>query len=234
MNIDRIDQSPPHSDAIASPRALSADQLLVSRAKSGDRSAFDALVRKYRHRVMQVCRRHVRNLADVEDAVQLTLMKAYLGLAKFRGDAEFYSWLHRIAINTAMTLGSRQAQRENSFLVNAGRETLSEVFLPAVLDTPEGLAVAEETHQLLWRAITALCEEQRATLVLRELYGMSYSEVADAMCCPVGTVRSRVSRARESVEAHVKRMHVCRPVCAGVPIHRKENSPAIAETPWEL
>jgi RNA polymerase sigma-70 factor (ECF subfamily) len=188
--------------------SLSADHPLVLRAKSGDRSAFDALVRKYRHRVMQVCRRYVRNLADAEDAVQISLLRAYVGLKNFRGDSEFYSWLHRIAVNSAATLQSLNTRHEKFIVLGTGEEDIAQAPMPKMLDTPEGIAVADETCEVVWRAIEALCEEQRATLVLRELYGMSYAEVADAMSCPVGTVRSRVSRAREAVDAKIERMYV--------------------------
>jgi RNA polymerase sigma-70 factor, ECF subfamily len=187
--------------------ALSADHALVLRAQSGDRGAFDALVRKYRDRVMQVCRRYMNNSADAEDAVQITLMKAYRGLKRFRGDAAFYSWLHRIAINSAVTLASLEMRRESLFGPDLHYEELSEALMPKALDTPEGLALADETLKVVWDAIASLCEEQRATLVLHELHGKSYSEVAHAMSCPVGTVRSRVFRAREAIDAQIQRVY---------------------------
>jgi RNA polymerase sigma-70 factor, ECF subfamily len=187
--------------------ALSADHALVLRAQSGDRGAFDALMRKYRHRVMQVCRRYMHNSADAEDAVQITLMKAYRGLKRFRGDAAFYSWLHRIAINSAMTLASLATRRESLFALDLHLEELSQALMPKALDTPEGLALADETLKVVWRAIASLCEEQRAALVLHELHGMSYADVARAMSCPVGTVRSRVFRAREAVDAKIQRVY---------------------------
>jgi RNA polymerase sigma-70 factor (ECF subfamily) len=185
--------------------ALCADQALVLRAQSGDRGAFDALVRKYRHRVMQVCRRYMHNSEDAEDAVQITLMKAYRGLKRFRGDAAFYSWLHRIAMTSAMTLASLEMRRESFFVLD--HEELSEALVPKALDTPEGLALADETLKVVWHAIASLCEEQRATLLLHELHGKSYSEVAHAMSCPVGTVRSRVFRAREAIDAQIRRVY---------------------------
>jgi RNA polymerase sigma-70 factor (ECF subfamily) len=184
--------------------ASSADHALVLRAQSGDRGAFDALVRKYRHRVMQVCRRYMSNPADAEDAVQITLMKAFRGLKRFRCDAAFYSWLHRIAINCAVTLASLETRRESFFMLDLPNEELSEALMPKALDTPEGLALADETLKVVWDAMASLCEEQRATLVLHELHGMSYAEVARAMSCPVGTVRSRVFRAREAIDAKIR------------------------------
>jgi RNA polymerase sigma-70 factor, ECF subfamily len=187
--------------------ALPADHTLVLRAQSGDRGAFDALVRKYRPRVVQVCRRYMNNAEDAEDAVQITLMKAYRGLKQFRGDAAFYSWLHRIAINSAVTLASLEMRREHLFVLDLPHGDLSEALMPKALDTPEGLALADETLRVVWDAIASLCEEQRATLVLHEFHGKSYSEVARAMSCPVGTVRSRVFRAREAIDAKIQRVY---------------------------
>ena len=195
------------SVATTNTGASSADHALVLRAQSGDRGAFDALMRKYRHRVMQVCRRYMNDSADAEDAVQITLMKAYRGLKRFRGDAAFYSWLHRIAINSAMTLASLAARRESLFAPDLHHEELSQALMPKVLDTPEGLALADETLKVVWDAIASLCEEQRATLLLHELHGMSYLDVAHAMSCPVGTVRSRVFRAREAVDAQIQQVY---------------------------
>jgi RNA polymerase sigma-70 factor, ECF subfamily len=203
---DPEDQADTSAATLPAASGSSADQALVLRAQSGDRGAFDALVRKYRHRVMQVCRRYMQNSEDAEDAVQITLMKAYRGLKRFRGDAAFYSWLHRIAITSAMTLASLEMRRERFFVLDHAE--LSEALMPQAMDTPEGLALADETLRVVWEAIASLCEEQRATLMLHELHGKSYSEVAQAMSCPVGTVRSRVFRAREAIDAKVKRIYV--------------------------
>jgi RNA polymerase sigma-70 factor (ECF subfamily) len=195
------------SVAVTGSGGLSADEALVLRVQLGDRSAFDVLAGKYRRRVMRVCRRYVHNSADAEDAVQITLMRAYQGLWRFRGDSEFYSWLHRIAINSAVTLASLQSRRE-SFLVNdMNGDALSSVRMQSSPDTPEGLAIADEIRSVVGDALAALCEDQRRALVLHELHGMSYSEVANTMGCPVGTVRSRVFRAREAVDARIRRVY---------------------------
>ncbi len=182
------------------------DSSLVLRAKSGEQGAFNELVRKYRHRVMQLCIRYTLNRADAEDAVQNTFMKAYWGLPRFRGDAAFSSWLHRIAINSAKTvlkLRARDASifasdMQNEDYVNENSGVRNE------LDTPEKLALTEEICRVVNAAIDGLCEEQRTAVVLREFQGFSYSQVASAMACPVGTVRSRVYRAREAIDHQVR------------------------------
>jgi RNA polymerase sigma-70 factor (ECF subfamily) len=182
------------------------DSSLVLRAKSGEQGAFNELVRKYRHRVMQLCMRYTLNRADAEDAVQNTFMKAYWGLQRFRGDAAFSSWLHRIAINSAKTvlkLRARDASiftsdMQNEDFVNENSGVRNE------LDTPEKLALTEEICRVVNAAIDGLCEEQRTAVVLREFQGFSYSQVASAMACPVGTVRSRVYRAREAIDHQVR------------------------------
>jgi len=183
----------------------SSDWLLVLRAQSGEHSAFNALVRKYRHRVMKLAMRYTRNRADAEDAVQNTFMKAYGGLQNFRGESAFYSWLHRIAINSAKTILSLRARNASVFVSNGNADdTNSTSGAPKDLDTPEELALTEEICSAVNASIEALCEEQRAAIVLRELQGLSYSQVASAMSCPVGTVRSRVFRARESIDHQLR------------------------------
>jgi RNA polymerase sigma-70 factor (ECF subfamily) len=182
------------------------DLSLVLRAQSGERGAFNALVRKYRHRVMKLSMRYTRNRADAEDAVQNTFLKAYWGLQHFRGDAAFYSWLHRIAINSAKTVLSRRARDASIFT----SDTCNDDDLNGTsvgkneLDTPEKLALTDEICKAINAAIEGLCEEQRTAVVLREFQGFSYSQVASAMSCPVGTVRSRVYRAREAIDNQVR------------------------------
>ena len=182
------------------------DRALVLRAQSGEHGAFNALVRRYRHRVMKLSMRYTRNRADAEDAVQNTFLKAYWGLQQFRGDAAFYSWLHRIAVNCAKTVLSLRARDARAFRsatrndddVNETSVALTE------LDTPEELALTDQICDAVNAAIEALCEEQRTAIVLRELQGLSYSQVASAMSCPVGTVRSRVFRAREAIDSQLR------------------------------
>jgi RNA polymerase sigma-70 factor (ECF subfamily) len=184
----------------------SSDWLLVLRAQSGEHSAFNALVRKYRHRVMKLSMRYTRNRADAEDAVQNTFIKAYRGLENFRGDAAFYSWLHRIAVNSAKTVLALRARNARVFVSNhriADDTNDSSVALKD-LDTPEELALTDEICSAVNASIEVLSEEQRTAIVLREFQGLSYSQVASAMSCPVGTVRSRVFRAREAIDNQLR------------------------------
>jgi RNA polymerase sigma-70 factor (ECF subfamily) len=186
----------------------SGDRVLVARAQSGESSAFNELVRKYRHRVLKLSMRYTRNRADAEDAVQNTFIKAYFGLQHFRGDSAFYSWLHRIAVNSAMTAISLRARDAGICKFNTrSDDALNDASVALKeLDTPEELALTEEICAAVNGAIGELCEEQRTAIVLRELEGLSYSEVALAMSCPLGTVRSRVFRAREAINAQLQQV----------------------------
>ncbi len=174
------------------------ERTLVQRAQCGDQRAFDALVRKYRQRLIELSMRYTRNRADAEDAVQDAFIKAYSGLKNFRADSAFYSWLYRIAVNSAKTLLSARARNVNVYDVAGVSEGLKE------LDTPEELALTAEICNAVDVSIDALCEEQRTAILLREFQGLSYSQVASAMSCPVGTVRSRVFRAREAIDQHLR------------------------------
>ena len=186
----------------------SCDRILVLRAQSGEHRAFNALVRRYRHRVMKLSMRYTRNRADAEDAVQNTFLKAYWGLQHFRGDAAFYSWLYRIAVNSAKTVLSLRARDAGIFRSDARHDDeLNDTSVALKeLDTPEELALTDEICDSVNAAIEALCEEQRTAIVLREFQGLSYSQVASAMSCPVGTVRSRVFRAREAIDSQLRRV----------------------------
>jgi RNA polymerase sigma-70 factor, ECF subfamily len=177
------------------------DRTLVLRAQSGEQPAFNALVRKYRPRVMNLAMRYIHNRADAEDAVQETFMKAYWALRRFRGDSAFYSWLHSIAVNSAKTTLSLRARHSSVFVSagNVGELSCAGAVLKE-MDTPEELASTDEICGAVNAAIEALGDEQRTAIVLRELEGFSYSQVASAMSCPVGTVRSRVFRARETID----------------------------------
>lgn len=194
---------PPQRELIA--ELGSCDRALVLRAQSGDRGAFNGLVRKYRHRVMQLSMRYTRNRDDAEDAVQNTFIRAFWALRQFRGDSAFYSWLHRIAVNSAKTVMSLRARDASVFKPNAADDREANESA-AELDTPEDLALTEEICGAVNGAIEALCEDQRTAIVLREFQGLSYSEIASAMSCPVGTVRSRVFRAREAIDGKLRRV----------------------------
>jgi RNA polymerase sigma-70 factor (ECF subfamily) len=195
----------PHSSKPRSIAEAHCDRFLVSRAKCGEERAFNELVSRYRQKVLALSMRYTGNQADAEDAVQNTFLKAYRALARFRGDCAFYSWLHRIAINSARTtrlLRMRDARMFHSIALNP--ETAQEAEIAIDLDTPEALVLTEEIRDAVDEAIDSLCEEQRIAISLRELHGLSYAEVASSMSCPVGTVRSRVFRARETIDDQLR------------------------------
>jgi len=184
----------------------SCDRRLVLRAQSGDHGAFNLLVGKYRQRVMKLTMRYMRNQADAEDTVQDIFLRAYGGLRQFRGDSAFYSWLHRIAVNSAKSAHKMRIRHARRFTVgtNAGDESTDTSLRMKDLDSPEDLAMTDEICAAVNNAIDALCKEQRTAISLREFDGLSYAEVASAMSCPVGTVRSRVFRAREAIDLRLR------------------------------
>lgn len=178
-----------------------SDLELVRRAQRGERGAFDLLVLRYQHKVVKLVARLLRDRTEAEDVAQEAFVKAYRALGSFRGDSAFYTWLYRIAVNTARnTLASRQRR---PLQYEAG---LSEGEQAAVdsrmrhVDTPEANALSDEIHETVNRAIGDLPEDLRTAIVLREVEGLSYEEIATAMDCPVGTVRSRIFRAREAID----------------------------------
>jgi RNA polymerase sigma-70 factor, ECF subfamily len=180
----------------------------VKRAQSGEHGAFNELVGKYRQRIMTISMRYTGNQADAEDAVQNTFLKAYRALGRFRGDSAFYSWLHRIAINSAKTVRLLRVRDESVFnpILGSANETHGPALVLKEWDTPEGLALTDEICRAVNRAIESLSDEQRTAIVLRELHGLSYFDVASSMCCPIGTVRSRVFRAREAIDIQLRRV----------------------------
>ncbi|HTP38888.1 MAG TPA: RNA polymerase sigma factor RpoE [Steroidobacteraceae bacterium] len=186
--------------------ADSSDLGLVQRVQGGDRAAFDLLVLKYQHKVVKLVQRYVRDPSDAEDVAQDAFIKAYKALPRFRGDSAFYTWLYRIAINTAKNaLASRKRspvslERENDH----GEESQDVVSRLRDPETPEGLALTEEIRNTVNAAIESLPHDLRTAIVLRELEGMSYEEISQSMDCPVGTVRSRIFRAREAIDRQLK------------------------------
>jgi RNA polymerase sigma-70 factor, ECF subfamily len=177
------------------------DQMLVERVQRGDRIAFDLLVRKYQHKVVKLVGRFVSNTADAEDIAQEAFIKAYRALPAFRGDSAFYTWLYRIAINTAKN--AVVSNRRRPLELDVDTQDAEQFERHAQLregDTPEGLALTEEIRMSVESAIADLPEDLRRAIVLRELDGLSYEEIAAAMDCPVGTVRSRIFRAREAID----------------------------------
>jgi RNA polymerase sigma-70 factor (ECF subfamily) len=187
----------------ASPMPADAGDLsLVRRVQAGDRRAYDLLVLKYQHKVIKLVMRYTRNPADAEDIAQDAFIKAYRALPQFRGDSAFYTWLYRIAINTAKNALVSRSRNPVSYHIDAqddedGNDLLSRLRDP---DTPEGLALTDEIRETVNLAIDALPEDLRTAIVLRELEGLSYEEIASTMECPIGTVRSRIFRAREAID----------------------------------
>jgi len=183
-----------------------SDLSLVRRVQRGDKAAFDLLVLKYQHKLVKLVMRYVRIPAEAEDIAQEAFIKAYRALPQFRGDSAFYTWLYRIAINTAKNaVASRERSPIEYDLDLQDNERSWEV--QGRLrdpDTPEGLVLTEEIRQTVNSAIEQLPEDLRTAIVLRELDGLSYEEIATAMECPVGTVRSRIFRAREAIDRRLR------------------------------
>src|ERR1700721_975431 len=171
-----------------------SDLSLVRRVQRGDKGAFDALVLKYQHKLVKLVMRYVRNPAEAEDIAQEAFIKAYRALPQFRGDSAFYTWLYRIAINTAKNALAARDRNPVSYELDLQNQDDSSDMISRLKDpeTPEGLALTEEIRDTVNHAIEELPEDLRAAIVLRELEGLSYEEIAVTMDCPVGTVRSRI------------------------------------------
>ncbi|MEM6640767.1 MAG: RNA polymerase sigma factor RpoE [Pseudomonadota bacterium] len=181
------------------------DQVLVERVKQGDRGAFDLLVLKYQHKIVKLVMRYVRDSADALDVTQEAFLKAYRALPRFRGDSAFYTWLYRIAINTAKNYLVAQKRRPLDY--NLDLQDPEQYDMHARLknvDSPEHVTLSEEIRNTVNKAINDLPEDLRTAIVLREIEGMSYDEIAQTMECPIGTVRSRIFRAREAIDKQLK------------------------------
>ncbi|ORU90128.1 MAG: RNA polymerase sigma factor RpoE [Cycloclasticus sp. symbiont of Poecilosclerida sp. M] len=177
------------------------DQLLVELVQQGNKKAFDKLVLKYQQRVIQLVTRYVHDSSEALDVSQEAFIKAYRALPNFRGESAFYTWLYRIAVNTAKNyLVSRSRRALSGAIDVADAEQFEGVFRLKENDTPENLLLTEEIRQTIQRAIANLPEELKTAIQLRELEGLSYEDIAKVMGCPVGTVRSRIFRAREAVD----------------------------------
>ena len=183
-----------------------SDLSLVQLAQRGDAGAFDALVRRYQHKVVKLVLRYVRDPAEAEDIAQAAFIKAYRALPRFRGDSAFYTWLYRIAINTAKNVLAARGRSPVQYDVDRSDEDDGYDVVANMKDTatPEALALTEEIRSIVTSAIDALPEDLRTAIQLRELEGLSYEEIAAAMECPVGTVRSRIFRAREAIDARLR------------------------------
>ena len=180
------------------------DQQLVERAQKGDTRAFDLLVLKYQGRVANLVSRYVSNAAEVEDVTQEAFIKAYRALPKFRGDSAFYTWLYRIAANAAKNHLVALGRRPSSDQVIDEAEQFD---LPGKLkdhQSPDAVLMGMELEQAVNSAIVSLPDELKAALTLREFEGLSYEEIAEILSCPIGTVRSRIFRAREAVDQRVE------------------------------
>jgi RNA polymerase sigma-70 factor (ECF subfamily) len=186
--------------------ADASDLSLVRRVQRGDKGAFDALVLKYQHKLVKLVMRYVRNPAEAEDIAQEAFIKAYRALPQFRGDSAFYTWLYRIAINTAKNavVSRDRSPIEYDLDRNSSDESYDMQARMKDPDTPEGLVLTDEIRSTVNAAIDALPEDLRTAIVLRELEGLSYDEIATAMDCPVGTVRSRIFRAREAIDKRLR------------------------------
>lgn len=178
-----------------------ADALLVREAQAGSRAAFDMLVLKYQRRVERLLSRSVRDPADVADLCQETFLAAYRALPAFRGDSAFYTWIYRIAINAAQRHRARQRPVES---LDNDEGTFVTDAHPTDDATPEALLASRQLASGLDEAVAALADDQRRALLLREVDGLSYDEIADLMDCPPGTVRSRIFRAREALAARLR------------------------------
>ena len=186
--------------------ADASDLSLVRRVQRGDKGAFDALVLKYQHKLVKLVMRYVRNPAEAEDIAQEAFIKAYRALPQFRGDSAFYTWLYRIAINTAKNavVSRDRSPIEYDLDRNSSDESHDMQGRMKDSETPEGLVLTDEIRSTVNAAIDALPEDLRTAIVLRELEGLSYEEIAAAMDCPVGTVRSRIFRAREAIDRRLR------------------------------
>jgi RNA polymerase sigma-70 factor (ECF subfamily) len=177
------------------------DQQLVERVQRGDKRAFDLLVLKYQHKILGLIVRFVRDPHEAQDVAQEAFIKAYRALAKFRGDSQFYTWLYRIAINTAKNyLVARGRRPPESDISAEDAEFMDGDHDLKDIESPERLMLRDEIEATVHRAIAALPEDLRTALTLREFDGLSYEDIAAVMQCPVGTVRSRIFRAREAVD----------------------------------
>lgn len=185
--------------------AREVDQELVKRVQRGDKKAFDLLVLKYQQKVANLVSRYVRDPSETLDVTQEAFIKAYRALPRFRGESAFYTWLYRIAINTAKNFIVAQGRRPPSTGVDA--EVAEQLDVGVRLKeqaTPENYLLEQEIAETVNRAINELPEDLRTAITLRELEGLSYEEIARAMSCPIGTVRSRIFRAREAIDAKLK------------------------------
>lgn len=181
------------------------DQLLVERVQKGDKKAFDVLVGKYQHKIISLISRYVSDHSEAMDVAQEAFIKAYRALPRFRGDSAFYTWLYRIAINTAknhLVALSRRPPQSDVDAVDAEQYTVDTRLKDR--SSPEHELLREEIEDTIHQAISDLPDDLRVAITLREMEGMSYEEIATTMDCPIGTVRSRIFRAREAIDQRLR------------------------------
>jgi RNA polymerase sigma-70 factor, ECF subfamily len=182
-----------------------SDLALVERVQRGERAAFDVLVLRYQQKVLKLVQRYIRDPMEAEDVAQEAFIKAFRAIGSFRGDSAFYTWIYRIAINTAKNALVASKRRPVNFGIDVQDPEQGD--LEARLtdgETPEQLVLTEEIRETVNQAMGDLPEELRTAIVLREIDGLSYEEIAASMDCPVGTVRSRIFRAREAIDRRLR------------------------------
>ncbi len=184
------------------------DQRLVERVQRGDKKAFELLVAKYQRKLNRLLSRFIRDPSEVEDVAQEAFIKAYRALPSFRGDSAFYTWLYRIAVNTAKNYLVAAARRAptSTTIDSEEAESFEEGHQLRHMNTPEAELMSKQVAATVNQTMEALPEELRVAITLREIEGMSYEDIAAAMSCPIGTVRSRIFRARETIAARIRPM----------------------------
>ncbi len=182
------------------------DQQLLERVQSGDKQAFDLLVIKYQRKLARLLSQFIRDSAEVEDVTQEAFIKAYRALSSFRGDSAFYTWLYRIGINTAKNFLVSQGRKLPTLqgFDNEDAEDFEDGGLLKEMNTPESELMSQEIAQTVNQTLDSLPEELRTAIVLREIDGLSYEEIANIMNCPIGTVRSRIFQAREAISEQLR------------------------------
>lgn len=181
-----------------------ADQALVERVQNGDQQAYGLLVTKYQRKLLRLLSRLVRDPAEVEDIAQETFIKAYRALPSFRGDSAFYTWLYRIGVNTAKNWLISHGRRLPTEVDHEDAESYEDAEMLRDINTPERMLMSKQIADTVNSAMDALPDELRTAIMLREIDGLSYEEIAQMMECPIGTVRSRIFRAREAIAGKLR------------------------------